>query len=213
MSMIDEPLRVIKIGGSLLDQFHLEDALQTWRRSTRAMREVFLTGGGPLVESIRNFDKIHPIDPEICHWLAVDAVSLTARMVSAVLPESRILEADGYCFEAEKDHKFTLLDVGHFLREEEPRRDGTRLPHSWAATSDSIAARIAEIYGADELVLLKSTLPTDCTDWQSAANIGFVDTHFPLAVKTIKRAYCVDIADPLQRHWEPSAIESNRPKT
>ena len=62
MSMIDEPLRVIKIGGSLLDQFHLADALQTWRRSTRAMREVFLTGGGPLVESIRNFDKIHPID-------------------------------------------------------------------------------------------------------------------------------------------------------
>jgi len=213
MSMIDEPLRVIKIGGSLLDQLHLEDALQTWRRSTRTMQELFLTGGGPLADSIRNFDKMHQIDPEICHWLAVDAMSLTAHMVSAVLPESQLIEAGGDRIEAGQDCKFTVLDVGHFLREEEARRDGTRLPHSWAATSDSIAARIAEIYRADELVLLKSVLPTNCTDWQSAADIGFVDTHFPLAVKTIKRAYCVDITDPLQRHWEPSAIKSNRPKT
>jgi aspartokinase-like uncharacterized kinase len=210
--MIDTPLRVIKIGGSLLDQFHLADALQMWRRSTRAMQEVFLTGGGPLAESVRNFDKAHPIDPEICHWIAVDAMSLTARMVSAVLPESQVLKVGGYRIEVEQDCKFTILDVGHFLREEEPRRDGTRLPHSWATTSDSISARIAEIYGADELVLLKSALPANCTDWQSAANSGFVDTHFPRAVKTIKRAYCVDIADPLQRQWEPSGIEADSPK-
>jgi hypothetical protein len=69
-------------------------------------------------------------------------------------------------------HAFCLTDEG---------RPGS-LPHTWAATSDAIAARVAEVAGAD-LVLLKSTdLPT-AMSWSEAAAAGLVDQTFDTVVR------------------------------
>jgi hypothetical protein len=50
-------------------------------------------------------------------------------------------------------------------------------------TSDSIAARVAEIGGASRLILLKSTDLPDETNWHEAARGGFVDAMFPKIVQ------------------------------
>ena len=50
-----------------------------------------------------------------------------------------------------------FIAVESFLRREEPVLPGVRLPIGWHVTSDSIAARLAEVCQAQELVLLKST--------------------------------------------------------
>ena len=72
------------------------------------------------------------------------------------------------------------IDPVAWLAEREPRAGGQPLPLGWHVTSDSIAARLAEALGAEELVLLKSGLPTtgDPTNW---AQESFVDGYFSIA--------------------------------
>ena len=55
------------------------------------------------------------------------------------------------------------------------------LPCTWQVTSDSIAARVAARIGADELVLLKSTLPSAASDLEYWSRHGFVDGYFASA--------------------------------
>jgi hypothetical protein len=73
-----------------------------------------------------------------------------------------------------------VLDCLTFMQEDESR-PGT-LPHSWAVTSDSIAARAAVVLGAERLVLLKSVDVPPETPWEQAAARGWVDVYFPRAI-------------------------------
>ena len=56
---------------------------------------------------------------------------------------------------------------------------GDSLPQTWEVSSDSIAARVAEVLSAEELVLGKSTSISAESDWQQRADEGFVDQYFP----------------------------------
>ena len=67
------------------------------------------------------------------------------------------------------------------------------LPHSWDVTSDSIAARLAVLAGADELVLLKSGLPAGSLTLAQAAETGYVDRYFPVAAAGVPRVRCVNL--------------------
>ena len=78
----------------------------------------------------------------------------------------------------------TVCDSEQFLRDVEPHAAGRPLPAGWQVTSDSIAARLAEVLAADELVLLKSIDPPSAT-WQQAAREGLVDAYFPEAVQPL----------------------------
>ena len=73
-----------------------------------------------------------------------------------------------------------VLDVYAFAREDEGRPG--RLPHAWAVTSDSLAARVAAVAGADELVLLKSAAIPPGLPRDEASRRGLVDEHFPYAI-------------------------------
>jgi hypothetical protein len=71
-----------------------------------------------------------------------------------------------------------VLDAHGFLARDEYRSG--RLPHSWAVTSDSVAARAARLVRA-RLVLLKSVTLPPGAGWDEAAKRGWVDAHFPAA--------------------------------
>jgi len=73
-----------------------------------------------------------------------------------------------------------VIDCLAFAAEDESRLGP--LPHSWAVTSDSIAARAAVVHGAERLVLLKSVDVPPGTSWEAAAARGWVDPHFPHVV-------------------------------
>jgi phage I-like protein len=73
-----------------------------------------------------------------------------------------------------------ILDAVRFARADEGRREA--LPHRWAVTSDSVAARTAEFTGASRLILLKSMTIPEGTPWSEAAAAGWVDANFPHVV-------------------------------
>ena len=94
---------------------------------------------------------------------------MNAWFLRELLPTAEVVEDPRACpaLGILDPHAFAVWDEG---------RAGC-LPHCWEATSDSVAARVAEVGGA-ELVLLKSVeIGTD--DWEWAAREGHVDPIFP----------------------------------
>jgi aspartokinase-like uncharacterized kinase len=163
-------LLVLKVGGSLYD---LPDLGQRLRRFLAALGEghrLLVPGGGPTADVVRAFDRDHGLGPEASHWLALRACTLNAHFLARILPDARIVMSPQSC------PRLAILDPFAFIRADDGRPGC--LPHSWDATSDSVAARAAVVAGA-ALVLLKSvTLPED-VDWSAAAAAGHVDPVFP----------------------------------
>ena len=154
-------LRIVKVGGSLLEAPDLVQRLRRWLQWQPAATSVLLAGGGCLAEQIRRWDELFSLGQQTSHWLCVDLLDVTARMLNAMLPEAL------YCREHQAlrpmsdlgTDRLIVFAPARFLREDESDVTGMQLPHSWDATSDSIAAPLAEVATADELVLLKSSLP------------------------------------------------------
>jgi hypothetical protein len=67
------------------------------------------------------------------------------------------------------------------------------LPRTWDVTSDSIAARLAALLDADELVLVKSCLPTGELTPGVVAQRGYTDRYFPRAVAGVRVVRCVNL--------------------
>jgi aspartokinase-like uncharacterized kinase len=159
---------ITKLGGSLLMHPRLAAGLHSYLRSLSPGPIQLVTGGGKLAECLRELDRIHDLGDETCHWLAVRAMGITADLVARLIdtPELR--------------QRVQVPPVYPFLRVDDGREGS--LPHAWAATSDSIAARMARVVGAERLVLLKSIDIPAGTPWEEAARRGWVDGYFPRAV-------------------------------
>lgn len=176
------PVRVVKLGGSLLEWPELAVRLRAWLAVQPPAVNVMIVGGGALVDKLRELDAASAFAPETSHWLAIRAMSITAAAVARLIPEARLVEAIEQ-LEFSESGSLQILDAQQFLSQEHGSADA--LPASWDVTSDSIAARVATIMGASELVLLKSSLPSDATNLESLARSGYVDAYFPRAAKSL----------------------------
>lgn len=189
------PLRVVKLGGSLLGRSDLPKSLLQWLGQQPPWHNVLLVGGGPLADWVRAADGLHHLGDEASHWLAVGTLSVTARLVAELLPAARLLDD---WFELQRQLAAALvpglwvLDPQPFLRDVEAGLPGPRLSRSWDATSDSIAARLAHASGARELVLLKSCSPP-AGELQRLAELGYVDRSFPQLAATLPQVRYVDL--------------------
>jgi aspartokinase-like uncharacterized kinase len=174
-------LLVAKVGGSLLDTPRLGAALQHWLARRPREATLLLAGGGPLADWVRAADRRHGLGEEAAHWAAVRTLSVTAVVLAKLLPKAR-LQRDWESLRVPLQERpagaVWVLDPWDFLAHYEARLPGNRLPASWVTTSDSIAARLAVVSGADELVLFKSRDAPD-DDLAALRNAGFVDDAFP----------------------------------
>ncbi len=84
-----------------------------------------------------------------------------------------------------------MFDCLSFVRDVEPTLVGTALAPDWSCTSDSIAARIAQLLGADRLTLLKSRT-AGSSDLQTLQYANYVDLSFPQMAADIKSVTFVD---------------------
>ena len=189
-------VRVVKVGGSLLDFAGLAAALRTWLARQPPLATVLVAGGGPFTDAVRAADERFALSEETSHWLCIDALAVSARLLAGLLPEAEFLPR---CTVRELLQRLTatspgstfVFDIETYLREEEPRHSKP-LPHTWSVTSDSLAARLAEALEVEELVLVKSGLPSIAA-LHSAAEAGYVDPYFPQAAARLRRVRCVNL--------------------
>jgi aspartokinase-like uncharacterized kinase len=175
-------LRVVKVGGSLLDWPLLPRALSTWLDSQPPMTNVFIAGGGPLADSIRQADATFNLGDERSHVLCLEVLGVTARLLGDLLAERARLVSDLESIaSAPNSSPWFILDARRFVQQRERQVSGERLPHTWDVTSDSIAVRVAIALAASELVLLKSCDSPTGQALEDLARAGIVDRFFPHA--------------------------------
>jgi aspartokinase-like uncharacterized kinase len=188
------PLLVAKVGGSLLDWSGLPGALTAFLDRHRDRRLVLVVGGGETVDAIRSLDQIHSLGEHASHHLAIRAMDVTAHCLAAIVPGLVVVEAIADLPPVWSGPPIPVFAPRRFL-DREDRDAADPLPHSWAVTSDSIAARLAVRLGADSLTLLKSTSPPTPIDRAGAAALGLVDPTFPAVSRPLARVSLLNLRD------------------
>lgn len=188
------PRRVVKLGGSLLDLPDLVERLTAWMDRQAAAESVLVVGGGALVEEIRRLDRIHRTQQDISHWLCIRAMAIQASFIAQMMPRVELCESVDVLRTAARVNRLLIVDPWRFMRDE-LRLSPTPLPESWDVTSDSIAARLAHLIAADELVLLKSTLPKvrSIATVDALMNSGYIDPYFARALVSAMPIRCVNL--------------------
>lgn len=161
----DRPCSLVKIGGSLLDLPDLTARLGALL--DQLDRPVaLLVGGGPAADAVRKWATVFEIGESVSHWLAIDSLSLTARLVCELLNRDGVFQRSGSESAVIVDHwpaacdavergLIPLLNPRGLLASVDDQ-PGIQLPESWVATSDSIAASIAIQWSVPQLILCKS---------------------------------------------------------
>jgi aspartokinase-like uncharacterized kinase len=197
-------VRVVKLGGSLLGWADAADAVRRWLNLQPVACDVLVTGGGALADQVRAMDRLYHLEPATSHRLAVRAMGIHAQLCQALLPESRQLrlsdaggtDANAGCYSPGdatalvRSHHLWVLDPVDFVERVDGAATGKRLPVGWHVTSDSIAARVAEVLAAAELVLLKSSLSSD------NRSSPLVDEYFSTAAAQLPVVRAVNLRDP-----------------
>lgn len=209
------PIRVLKLGGSLLELPDLAARLTTWLERQPPAAQLLVPGGGKLVDSLAQLDRLHGLGQEASHWLCIRAMGIHAELLAHLLPRAILCRYLVQAFALAAEGRLVIVDPWHFVREDDARLPGAPLPATWEVSSDSIAARLARATQAAELVLFKSRLPE--RDWgvERAAEAGYVDGWFPRAASRLPIVRCVDLRQdpPAECRWEqlPDPEEAHAP--
>ena len=201
------PIRIVKVGGSLLDWVELADRLQGWLSAQPPAHHVLIAGGGQLVEQIRQHHALRPLDDATAHWMCVDLMSVTARILHSWLPNAPVAEDDRLLCQRLGEQACTIFSPASWLRNAEPQLPGQKLPANWDVTSDAIAARLAIALQADELVLLKSALPPVKKELQQLADGGYVDRQLAVLCNELPALQIVNLRDPAYRSMQVELVQ------
>jgi aspartokinase-like uncharacterized kinase len=236
-----EKLGVVKVGGSLFDlddwparllqwlsnqqtQVSLRPASGTIADAAGSNHRVvepwlLVAGGGPWIDTLRDWDARHSLGDEACHRWCVQLLTITADMACRRL----LAAANASTTVAVRPHVVTLAELGGFLQhdgvgdgdacgadtrarvslavldagaylDDVSQSGQRRLPRDWTVSSDSIAAHLASHLSARTLVLAKScALPLPATTPTHAAQAGLVDRHFPWAAAGSRTIQWLDL--------------------
>ena len=194
-------VRVTKLGGSLLLSPRVGERFMRWISLEPPALSLVVVGGGPLVDAVRELATLHNYEEQFLHWLCVDLMQASHRLFAAQVPDCTLINHKAELQEAvdryaqQKARCVALVNVSAFYSRESEAELPLRLPCSWETTSDSLAALLAHLTTADELVLLKSCEVRNShsavtVDWEQLAKQGIVDRAFPASIRGLKQVRC-----------------------
>jgi aspartokinase-like uncharacterized kinase len=169
--------RVVKLGGSLLALSDPAERFQAWLATQPSAETLLIAGGGDLADAVRETNRFRPLSDSVAHWLCIRAMQLQTEMLAASLPEAEILRSIAELRGSPPQARLVIVDPWRFVHDEDRQLSAAPLPESWDVTSDSIAARLAQLTAADELVLLKSA-SAPAADLPELVTAGYVDRFF-----------------------------------
>ena len=161
--------------------------------------QLLITGGGQSANVVRQWDALHHVGEQTCHWIAIRAMQFNAHLLATVLPDAPFISSSQQ-LHAGKVH---LLDPTAWLKREQ--QQGITIPHLWQFTSDSVAAHLATQLHSPRLTLCKSTLPKNDCDPSCAAGLGIVDEQFPHAAAGLP---CVELINFRDKNLPTMILES-----
>lgn len=147
-------MRVVKLGGSLLETGKLFDCLK--HIITQNQKTVVVCGGGFFANAVRDAQKKWHFNDVAAHEMAILAMQQTAIMCQNLQTEF-VLFSTTYSFQ-HSQFSIWLPDLAEL--------NAARIRASWEITSDSLAAWLANQLHANELIIVKSC------EVDSALNIG-----------------------------------------
>jgi 5-(aminomethyl)-3-furanmethanol phosphate kinase len=164
---------VVKLGGSLLDLPDLAQRLDQLRPEW-GPRPLLVVGGGVAADLVRAWDQLYGLGEERAHWLALDSLALTARLLASLWPAACVTQRANS--QAVWGEGRIPLAIAREWFEDSLAAQAPTPPHSWQTTTDTIAAWIASNTRAEALWLLKS-VPC-AASVVVATQLGLVDPHF-----------------------------------
>jgi (4-(4-[2-(gamma-L-glutamylamino)ethyl]phenoxymethyl)furan-2-yl)methanamine synthase len=183
---------VVKLGGGVLQQIdHFDAAVAAIEAAARGRRLLVVPGGGPFADAVRDVDRRIGLTDDAAHWMAVLAMDQYAELVAARMPRGVVATDRSEIAAACDAGRVPVLAPSRWLRTADP------VPHTWEATSDSIAAWVAGTVGARRLILVKPA-GVPMTSSQPTAGLEHVDSCFSSLLPTDVTATIVP-ADELDR--------------
>jgi aspartokinase-like uncharacterized kinase len=114
-------------------------------------RVLVIPGGGPFADAVREFEQRVGVSADAAHWMAILATDQYAQVLVGRIGGAVLVEEPGAVAEAVVLGRAAVLAPSRWMRSADV------LPHSWEATSDSIAAFVAGALDAARLILIKPT--------------------------------------------------------
>jgi aspartokinase-like uncharacterized kinase len=152
-------MSVIKVGGALSAIPHaLDRVCAELSRASRSHRFLVVPGGGPFADAVREFERRVGVSPEAAHWMAILAMDQYAHVLAGRIEGAVLVEEPGAVTETVALGRAVVLAPSRWMRSADV------LPHSWEATSDSIAAFVAGALDAARLILIKPTTTGEMID-------------------------------------------------
>jgi aspartokinase-like uncharacterized kinase len=164
---------VVKVGGSLAETGRMASVLATI--VSAKIPVIIVPGGGPFADAIRALQPTMGYDDGTAHRLAMLAMRQMAEFMSAQQERLRIVETLEEMSVAFRQSQVPVWAPLRMISVDES------IAANWDATSDSLAARLAELLDA-RLLLLKSVDVDKTESINTLAERSVVDSVLPSIV-------------------------------
>jgi aspartokinase-like uncharacterized kinase len=152
-------MSVVKVGGALAAIPHaLDRVCAELTRASRDHRLLVVPGGGPFADAVREFERRVGMSSDAAHWMAILAMDQYAHVLVGRIPGAVLVEEPGAIVETVAPGRAAVLAPSRWMRSADV------LPHTWEATSDSVAAFVAGALDAARLILIKPTADGEPVD-------------------------------------------------
>jgi 5-(aminomethyl)-3-furanmethanol phosphate kinase len=143
-------LIAIKVGGGLTAFPGALDRVSTTLSGLAGQyRILVLPGGGPFADAVRAFQRQDTLSADAAHWMAIQAMDQYAQVLAERIVGAELVNEPGAVLAALEHRAVVVLAPYRWMRAADV------LPHSWNATSDSVAAFVAGAFDATCLILIK----------------------------------------------------------